>query len=271
MNRCLFFVFASVAQIANALPPERDYWITPDSLGLLYVQKTLVTPDKAELLSWMMKTKDAKPLQTTLIIAYPASGGNMANSLHYANAFLKAGFDVVLFDYRGFGRSSAFKIDPAYLYYNEHVIDMQTAIAAARKQFPINKLGILSFSASTILATLSVQKQPVDFIVGEGYTRDPKRIIDFWKKKDPAHKLVLPPERDNYVAATQRITCPMLLMTGTKDDTTPPDDVRAIVAMRQNRKLLLYSGGHVKATSVWKEKEFADGFVRRVREFVTSI
>lgn len=196
MNRYLLFVFVLVAQIANALPPERDYWITPDSLGLSYVQKTLVAPDKAELLSWMMTTKAAKPLRTTLIIAYPASGGNMANNLHYANAFLKAGFDVVLFDYRGFGHSSAFKTDPAHLYYNEYVTDMQTAIAAARKQFPNNKLGILGFSASTILATLAVPEQPVDFIVGEGYVSDPQRIVDFWKINDPKHPLILPMRAD---------------------------------------------------------------------------
>ena len=166
MNRSLLVLLLLVAPLANALPPERNYYITPDSLNLHYVQKTLVTPDKAKLLSWMMTTKSTKPLRTTLIIAYPASGGNMANNLHYADAFLKSGFDVVLFDYRGFGHSSNFTINPDYLYYNEYVTDMETAIIAAKKKFPKNRLGILSFSAGTILATLAVQNQPVDFLIG---------------------------------------------------------------------------------------------------------
>ena len=272
MNLALLSVSLWLLPFSNvhALPPERNYWITPDSLGLSYVQKTLVTPDKAELLSWMMTTRSVKPLRTTLIIAYAATG-NMANCLYYSDAFLKAGFDVVLFDYRGFGHSSAFTINPDYLYYNEYVTDMETAIVAARKQFPKNRLGILSFSASIILATLAVQHQPVDFLIGEGYVRNPQRIIDFWKKEDPAHRLILPAGANAYVEATRRINCPMLLMTGTKDDITPPSDVRAVAAMRPNRKLLLYDGYHLEGTEKWKENQFADGYVRRIKQFVTSL
>lgn len=273
MKSVLLSIFLSLLLFINvhALPPERNYWITPDSLGLSYVQKTLVTPDKAKLLSWMMTTKSVRSLRTTLLIAYPAAGGNMANDLYYADAFLKAGFDVVLFDYRGFGHSSAFTINPNYLYYNEYVTDMETAIVAAKKQFPKNRLGILSFSASTILATLAAQNQPVDFLVGEGYVGNPRRIINFWKKNDPAHRILLPTGVDAYIGATRRITCPMLLMTGTRDDVTPPSDVQAVAAMRPNRKVLLYDGYHLEGTDKWKEKEFADGYVRRIRQFVASL
>ena len=267
MSYRLLIFFLLVTPLVNALPPERNYYITPDSLGLSYVQKTLVTPDKAELLSWMMTTKSIRPMRTTLIIAYAATG-NMANCLYYSAAFLKAGFDVVLFDYRGFGHSSAFVVNPDYLYYNEYVTDLKKAIVAAKKQFPKNRLGILSFSASTILATLAVQDHPVDFLVGEGYVRDTQRIIDFWKKEDTARRLILPVGADAYVAATRRISCPMLLMTGTKDDITPPADVQAVAAMRPNRKMLVYDGYHLEGTEKWKEKEFADDYVRRIRQFV---
>ncbi|MPR31801.1 alpha/beta hydrolase [Salmonirosea aquatica] len=270
MNRLLLAFFFFVPSIASALPPEREYWITPDSLGLDYVQKELVTPDGARLLSWSLPTKSSEPLHKTLLITN-ATTGNMANMLHYAKAFLAAGFDVVLFDYRGFGHSSDFPKDPAYLYYNEYVTDMETAIVAAKKQFPENQLGILSFSASTILATLAVQKRPVDFIIGEGYVRDPSRIIEIWKVMDPSLKLVLPAGAEGYVQATRRIPCPMLLMTGTQDDITPPADVRAVADMRPNRTFLLYEGHHLQATIVWEENEFADGYVRRIREFVTSL
>ena len=270
MNYLLFLLFILITPLAKAFPPERMYWITPDSLGLKYVQKELTTPDGARLLSWMMPAKAANPLRTTLLLTY-APTGNMANMLYYSKAFLEAGFDVVLFDYRGFGHSSDFPKAPAYLYYNEYVTDLETAIMAAKKQFPANKLGVLGSSASTILATLAVQEQPVDFIVGEGYVKDPLRLIDIWKVKDPTFRLVLPAGADKYVESTRRITCPMLLMTGTKDDITPPSDVKAVAAMRPNRKFLLYEGHHLEATSVWEEKEFADGYVRRIREFVLSL
>jgi len=108
----LFFYF--LALTTKAYKPEPEYWTRPDSLGLKYVEKQLTTPDKAQLLSWLLPTTSSKPLKKTLIIAYAATG-NMANCVYYANEFLKAGFDVVLFDYRGFGHSSAFEVDPQTL------------------------------------------------------------------------------------------------------------------------------------------------------------
>jgi len=236
---------------------------------LKYVEKQLITPDKAQLLSWLLPTTSSKPLKKTLIIAYAATG-NMANCVYYANEFLKAGFDVVLFDYRGFGHSSAFEVDPKRFYYDEFVIDFQTAIKAAKAQFPTNQVGVLSFSLSTLLATLAYQQEPFDFMIGEGYVSDPVAIVAYWKRV-AGHEFSLPSGAEAYPSATHKLTCPMLLLAGTKDEITPLATSQAVVAQRPNRSLLTYVGDHLQATTVWKEREFADGYVRRIKEFAEKI
>lgn len=255
-----------IATDAKAYKPEPEYWIRPDSLGLKYIEKTLTTPDNAQLLSWLLPTPVAQPLRKTLVIAY-AGTGNMANSVYYANAFLKAGFDVVLFDYRGFGHSSKFDVKPDRLYHSEFVTDLQTAIKAAKAQFPKNKTGVLSFSMSTILATLANRQEPIDFLIGEGYVNSPESIVQFWRK-DSNSIITLPEQTVNYSQAVSQVKCPMLLIAGTEDPITPLSAARSVVAQRSNRRLLTYKGDHLEAAKVWQEKEFADGYVRRIRDFV---
>lgn len=249
MRPYLLLLFCSLALTVKAYKPELEYWTRPDSLGLKYVEKRLTTPDKAQLLSWLLPTSSAKPLKKTLIIAYAATG-NMANCVYYANAFLKAGFDVVLFDYRGFGHSSKFEVDSKRFYYNEFVTDLQTAIKAAKAQFPTNKVGVLSFSISTLLATLAYQKEPFDFMVGEGYVSDPAAIVAYWKR-EANREFTLPAGSENYLDATRKLTCPMLLLAGTKDEITPLATSQVVVAQQPNRALLTYEGNHLQGTEVW--------------------
>lgn len=269
MRLYLTFILLAVTLNARAYKPEPEYWIRPDSLGLTYVEKRLTTPDKAELLSWFLPTPVSKPLGKTLLIAY-AGTGNMANCVYYANAFLKAGFDVVLFDYRGFGHSSTFTVNPDQLYYNEYVTDMLTAVRAAKKEFPKNKVGILSFSMSTIMATLVAQREPVDFIIAEGFVQNPQAIAAFWKRQ--GNRIIILPEGvRSYAETIRNVKCPMLLIAGTEDLITTSASSKAVVAQRSNRQLLTFKGDHLQATQVWKIKEFADGYVKRIKEFVVKV
>lgn len=263
----LFFCF--LALTTKAYKPEPEYWTRPDSLGLNYLEKRLTTPDKAQILMWLLPTPSPKPLKKTLIIAYAATG-NMANCVYYANAFLKAGFDVVLFDYRGFGHSSPFEVDPKRFYYNEFVTDFQTAIKAAKTQFPTNQVGVLSFSISTLLATLAYQQEPFDFMIGEGYVSDPMALTAYWKRV-ANQEFTLPSGAESYTHATRKLKCYLLLLAGTKDEITPLATSQAVVAQRPNRRLLTYKGDHLQGTAVWKEREFADGYVRRIKEFAERI
>ena len=269
MRLYLSLLLSLLSFISKAFDPEPEYWIRPDSLGLGYVEKVLNTPDHAQLLSWHLPTTASIPLRKTLVIAYTLTG-NMGNCVYYANAFLKAGFDIVLFDYRGFGHSSRFQFDSKQIYHDEFVTDLQTAIIAAKAQFPVNEIGVLSFSVSTILATLAYQNTPYDFLVAEGFASDLPGIISFWKKEENK-VLTLPVSAKSYPKAITNVRCPVLLLAGTLDKITPSAEIKKVLAQRQNCRLLTYEDEHLQGTSFWEEKEFADGYVRRISEFVSKL
>lgn len=263
------FILLWLGCVVAQAKPEPEYWIRPDSLGLPYVEKRLKTPDGAELLSWLLPTQVRQPLHKTLVIAY-AGTGNMANCVHYADAFLKAGFDVALFDYRGFGHSSAFRVDPNQIYYNEFVTDLQTAIRAAKTQFPTNRIGVLCFSMSTILTTFATHTEPVHFIVAEGFVSDLRAVVAYWRKAGP-RTLRLPAGATAYPTAVRQLTVPMLLIAGTQDRITPLKSIANVAAQNRRRQLITFVGDHLQATQVWQQTTFADGFVRRITQFVATI
>lgn len=164
---------------AWALKPLRDWVAKPDSLGLQYQTLALTTPDKAELVSWVVEPAATVPDQhTTMVLAY-GDAGNMSYWIYQAQALSNAGYRVYLFDYRGFGHSSTFAIDPKQLYYEEFTSDLRTVLNDARHRYPRSRTGIISFSMGTIMGSKVAATSPCDFLVTEGYVASPQRIVAY--------------------------------------------------------------------------------------------
>lgn len=258
---CLLFLPA----LGFAVKPERHYYLRPDSLNLPFRETRLRTPDGAELLSWILPSNAPKPLKTTLVFAY-GDAGNMGSTLFLAKALLGAGFDLLLFDYRGFGHSSAFPMDSTRLFYNEFATDLDTALRAARREFPANRLGVWSFSMGTIVATICLRKRLVDFLIADNYVKSPVGAVAFYKSI--GRTVTLPPDSEQYPALTRRLTCPILFFGGTDDDVTPLANAQTVAAQRPNRRVVTYRGWHGEATKALTRKTYADGYVAEIVRFV---
>lgn len=94
-----------------ALKPDSLYQMTPDSLKLKYESLKITTPDSLNLKVWKIIPELKVKNNSTIILAYGDSG-NMSYWLHQAAILSQKGFAVILFDYRGFGESSSFKMNP---------------------------------------------------------------------------------------------------------------------------------------------------------------
>jgi len=251
--------------LAFAVKPEKNYYLRPDSLNLAYRETRLNTPDGAELFTWVLPTKAPKSLRTTLVLAY-GDAGNMSSTLFLAKALLAAGFDLLLFDYRGFGHSSAFPMDSTRLYYNEFATDLDTALRAARREFPANRLGVWSLSMGTVVATLCLQKSRVDFLIADNYVQSPVEMVDLYKGWGKT--VTLPDNAERYPAMTPKLTCPILFFGGIDDDVTTLSDARAVAAQRPNRRVVTYRGWHGEATKALTRKTYADRYVADIVRFV---
>jgi alpha-beta hydrolase superfamily lysophospholipase len=241
-KRLLPLVLLLISGPLFALKPEKAYKMTPDSLGLAYKEQYVKSKDQFDLITWTYTPNAAKDKQTVIVLAY-GDAGNMSHWVHQARILSEAGYRVITFDYRGFGKSTDFAINPDYLYYNEFARDLEAVMDFARKTYPKSKQGLLAFSMGTIMATLVLPQTETDFFVGEGYVKDPKTIVGFIrgaKNKD----IILPPGREAYTRQAARITCPVLLIAGKADQATTLADANAVAQQARNRKVVAFEGGH---------------------------
>lgn len=233
---CLFSVYTW------AINPNAIYLSTPLHFALPYTQITVNTNDGYELNTWVILPTATHNLHRVLIIAY-GDTGNMSYYLDEAKAFCSKGYTCILFDYRGFGESSAFAINPQFLYYNEFGTDLACIIEWAKEQFDAQGIGVYAFSMGTVAATLALAQQSVDFLIAEGFVVNPTRVQQ--RLRDVSGKEVLLPIcSQNYDLALQKLSLPILLFAGTLDPITTLEDSELFAKKQANRTLLAFKGKH---------------------------
>ena len=145
----LLFCFGLVNR-GFAIDPDREYIKTPDSVNWDYEQLIITTKDHFKLNSWIYQANMENDKDTVLVLAYP-DAGNMSYFVYHAAILANAGYTVVTFDYRGFGKSDDFKIQREYLYYNEFAWDLEAVVNVVSKKFEDKKIGVLGMSMGTTI------------------------------------------------------------------------------------------------------------------------
>ncbi|MGI4869735.1 MAG: alpha/beta hydrolase [Janthinobacterium lividum] len=270
---CLLTWFVLQAATTWAIRPVANWWAKPDTLGLAYQPLTLTTPDHLHLAAWLIAPAAAAPNQHTTLVIAGGDAGNMAGYLYEARAFTSAGYQVLLFDYRGFGHSDAYPLDLARLYYQEFATDLRTALREARRLAPRHqRVGILGYSMGSLLGAQVAAITRCDFLLTEGYVGNPQATVArIWAK---SQKLVtLPAEAAAYARVAPHVNCPWLLIAGTEDQKTPLADSAAAVQAarpRQRRQLLSVKCDHLGAAEVLTSQEYGDAYVQAVSRFLAG-
>jgi pimeloyl-ACP methyl ester carboxylesterase len=255
-----------------ASKPLPEWIATPDTMGLAYQSLTLHTPDHATLAAWLVApTAGSTPQHTTLVLA-GNDYGNMSYQLFQAKALSQAGYQVLLFDYRGFGHSSAFAIDRNQLYYQEFVTDVRTAVRAMRRRFPRERVGIIGYSMGTILASTVAASTRLDCLITDSYLGDLPALVT--RQYATSQRVItLPPAAAHYAQIAPRVNCPWLLIAGTQDLQAPLADSTAVehaARPRQHRQVLAVGCGHLGAMQVLTEQEYGDAYTRAITQFLAT-
>ncbi|TVT39372.1 alpha/beta hydrolase [Hymenobacter setariae] len=188
------------------------------------------------------------PDQHTTMVVASNDWGNMSYSLYQARVLATAGYRVLLFDYRGFGHSAAFAINPNQLYYPEFATDLGTALAEARRQSPRQRVGIIGFSMGTILGAKVAATTRCDFLITDSYLADPQALVAYYQRVRPERPLTLPADAATYTSVAPRVSCPWLFIAGTEDKAaSPTDSLTTAHAARkgQRREVLVVPCGHL--------------------------
>ena len=269
IQKIFFSCLLLISTNCFGLKPDSLYVSTPEALGLEYESVKVKTPDSFNLQVWKIKADSAVRTNTTIILAYGDSG-NMSYWLNHAAIMSQKGFDMVLFDYRGFGKSDPFEMNPNQLYYNEFVKDLTSVIQWTKEQYPKSKTGIWALSMGTIMSTIALQNESVDFLIGEGFVSNPsdiQRKIREVKSKE----IILPVGFENYQDQVKNLKVPILLFAGSQDVFTTQADSKQIAKQRKNRSLTVFNGGHLQGFQTMTKGFFGDRYIAQIEKFISKL
>lgn len=128
--------------------PQRIQYVTPDRFGVMYEDVQLETRDQIKLHGWKLL---AKGEVRDTVLFFHGNGENISS--HFANVYwlTEYGYDVFLFDYRGYGKSEGI----AQL--DNIISDAENMIAYSSKQLlKDDKLIIIGHSLGGSLAIHAV-------------------------------------------------------------------------------------------------------------------
>ena len=88
--------------------PVREIESTPDQLGFNYEDVTLAASDHVRIHGWFLPalaTASTKGLPRITVLFFHGNAGNISHRFEKLNVLLALGADVLIIDYRGYGRS----------------------------------------------------------------------------------------------------------------------------------------------------------------------
>ena len=99
----MLFVFLYQPRLVYFPQVERELTATPRAAGLDYEDVTLTTADHIQLHGWWVPARNSRG---TVLLMH-GNAGNISHRLGYLTMFNRLGYSVLLFDYRGYGKSDS--------------------------------------------------------------------------------------------------------------------------------------------------------------------
>lgn len=267
----LFAGFASMVTDASALKPVRDYPATPRDYGIIFQEVAFQSADSIRLVGWFYPAQDTTGIandlvgrvipvpvhlqcaprpystqstQAPTIVLCDGDGGNMADLIFYAHQFFTRGFNVFTFDWRGFGQSADWVMDPDQLCCTEFLRDYDAAIdfVKTRPEVDPERIGLLGFSTGAYLsfAMLATHDEIAAF-AGRALVTSFDDVLPILHRLDPERNFHAPADypRDRLpINAASNVRAAVFLAVGEEDQRTPPWMSEKIVRLLKSPKEL---------------------------------
>ncbi|MBC8145939.1 MAG: alpha/beta fold hydrolase, partial [bacterium] len=255
--------------------PTDEYIASPSLKNIAYDSLNIVTADGVRLTGWLIRPNVA--LADAVVIMSGGDAGNMSFSLDYAGYMTNIiGVPILLFDYRGFGSSTAFSIDPDRLTYPEYVTDIEAAIDWTKRRHPNAKIILhgLSMGASLSLVAAARRSDVAGVIAESPYISQRTLVerINAQRQQNGSGRTVTYDGGESLdpIAHVGKLgSTPLLLIHGAKETKTPPEEARRFYdayPTADKEMWLVPEAGHLEAMNV-----AGDQYVEKIKTFVSRI
>lgn len=109
MTKSIYFYLFIVINLVSGCNhlfyyPDSEVRVTPDKLNLKYDEISIKTEDNENLNGWFIYSKNKDPYAT--ILHFHGNAENITTHFMYLSWLASYGYDIISFDYRGYGKSS---------------------------------------------------------------------------------------------------------------------------------------------------------------------
>lgn len=259
------------------LSPFIGDYATPADAGLAIEEVRLTNVGGENLRAWYMP----RPGATHTILFCMGNTGNISAMLPYAKILLDGGFNVLMFDYQGFGESTGTATAMSLPGDALAAFDYLTN----ERGVPAAKIGVFGVSLGSALAIAVAAERGAGAVAVEDLLLPGREIERLRRRREipedvpttlaiaAIETLVLP--KVDPLMNIPKLKCPLFLMHGENDRLLTPDSTvdAAAVATVPLQVWLMQGVGHAPETLEVNDLEyasqlqtfFADAFARNVR------
>lgn len=214
--------------------PVRSIAATPAALGLAFEDVFIKTEDNVTINAWLIKSSTGRG---TLIFCH-GNAGNIGDRLGKILLFHQMGLNVLIIDYRGYGKSEG-KPSEAGIYK-----DAVAAYDYLRSRKDIDRSSIIGYGDSlggAVVIDLATKRDLAAMIIDSSFTN----AADMAKTIYPFIPSFLLGTKLDSVAKVRAVTIPKLFIHSRADEIVPFRlGERLCQAAAQPKEFLEFTGGH---------------------------
>jgi fermentation-respiration switch protein FrsA (DUF1100 family) len=217
--------------------PDRQLYGDPADVGLAFTDLTIPTEDGERLHGWWIPAR-ATPARGHVLF-FHGNAGNVSHRLQHASALTGAGLDVLLVDYRGYGRSTGRPSEDG-LYR-----DARASLAAMRSGGQVDPARIVYMGESlggAVALHLAIESPPLGCVLQSTFTS----LRDVARAHYPAALSGLAGDAYPSLQRIAALRAPVLIVHGEADEIVPVAHARELFAAApEPRRLRIVAGaGH---------------------------
>jgi uncharacterized protein len=216
--------------------PDRELYGDPADVGLAFTDLAITTEDGERVHGWWIPTRAAARGH---VLFFHGNAGNISHRLDHARALTAAGLDVLLLDYRGYGRSSGRPSEEGL------ALDARaarSALVAGGQVDPARLVYMGESLGGAVALRLALEEPPLACVLQSTFTS----LRDVARHHYPAPLSALAKDAYPNRERIRRLDAPVLILHGDVDDIVPLAQGQALFeAAREPRRLRVVPGaGH---------------------------
>ncbi|TAN42506.1 MAG: alpha/beta hydrolase [Nitrospirae bacterium] len=166
----VFLGFIYITQDSMVYFPVRELFTTPKQSGMEYEEVFFKTPDGINISAWHIPSKPGIPERGSVLFCH-GNAGNISHRIDSIRIFHELGLSVLIFDYRGYGKSEGRPSE------NGTYLDAEAAwdhLTATKKVRPEKIILFGRSLGSAVASELALRKKVGALIIESGFTSLPE-------------------------------------------------------------------------------------------------